>query len=254
MSTAWCVGATRPHPCTTPWLWCMDRQGDLAGIGWRAAAVPARSLGYVPVPFNANAACRHHIPGQRHRVTNPAAYDAALRQRGSLAVWFTDAAISAWKAKPRTTRGGQPRCWSWPLPRRRRCGPAAAVRAPAPTGRPVLGAHRRRGSLALRRHLAVGRAPTPRATKGWRMMPRSGPRLCRRCQKVRPPAGGNPSNPHSSGAADSAAAGARTRGINAAAARPIRMQCPRAPEWQVMQEDPSHEITRPAICGRLRGP
>jgi len=61
------------------------------------------------VPFKANAAQRHHIPKQRHRVTNSAAYDAALRQRGSLTVWFTDAAIAAWKAEPRTTRGGQPR-------------------------------------------------------------------------------------------------------------------------------------------------
>ena len=61
------------------------------------------------MPFKANADRRHHIPRQRHRVTNPAAYDAALRQRGSLTVWFTDAAIAAWKAEPRTTRGGQPR-------------------------------------------------------------------------------------------------------------------------------------------------
>ncbi len=61
------------------------------------------------MPFKVNAACRHHIPRQQHRVTNSAAYDAALRQRGSLTVWFTDAAISAWKAEPRTTRGGQPR-------------------------------------------------------------------------------------------------------------------------------------------------
>src|ERR671913_619975 len=60
------------------------------------------------VPFKANAARRHHIPRQRHRVTNWAAYDAALRQRGSLTVWFTDAAIVAWRAEPRTTRGGQP--------------------------------------------------------------------------------------------------------------------------------------------------
>ncbi len=60
------------------------------------------------VPFKANAAHRHHIPRQRHRVTNSAAYDAALRQRGSLTVWFTDEAIAAWKAEPRTTRGGQP--------------------------------------------------------------------------------------------------------------------------------------------------
>ncbi len=35
------------------------------------------------MPFKANAERRHHIPKQRHRVTNSAAYDAALRQRGS---------------------------------------------------------------------------------------------------------------------------------------------------------------------------
>ncbi len=41
-------------------------------------------------------------------MTNSAQYDAALRQRGSLTVWFTDEAIAAWRAEPRTTRGGQP--------------------------------------------------------------------------------------------------------------------------------------------------
>jgi Transposase DDE domain len=60
------------------------------------------------VPFKANAACRHRIPKQRHRVTNWAEYDAARRQRGSLTVWFSDEAIAAWRAEPRTTRGGQP--------------------------------------------------------------------------------------------------------------------------------------------------
>ena len=60
------------------------------------------------MPFKAKAACRHHIAKQRHRITNWAAYDAALRQRGSLTLWFTDAAIAAWRAEPRTTPGGQP--------------------------------------------------------------------------------------------------------------------------------------------------
>jgi Transposase DDE domain len=59
------------------------------------------------VPFKAKAACRRHIPKQRHRVTNWAEYDAALRARGSLTVWFTPEAIAAWVAAPRTTRGGQ---------------------------------------------------------------------------------------------------------------------------------------------------
>src|ERR671926_262112 len=52
------------------------------------------------VPFKANAARRHRIPKQRHRVTDWAAYDAALRQRGSLTVWFTEEALAAWRAAP----------------------------------------------------------------------------------------------------------------------------------------------------------
>ena len=47
------------------------------------------------MPFKANAARRHRIPRQRHRVTNRAEYDAALRRRGILTDWFTDAAIAA---------------------------------------------------------------------------------------------------------------------------------------------------------------
>src|SRR4051812_3750803 len=62
----------------------------------------------LPLPFKLNQDRRHHIPKQKHKVTNWPAYDASLRQRGSLTVWFTDEAIAAWKAEPRTTRGGQP--------------------------------------------------------------------------------------------------------------------------------------------------
>src|SRR4030095_1292371 len=35
--------------------------------------------------------------------------DAGLRARGSLTVWFTAEAIEAWRAAPRTGRGGQPK-------------------------------------------------------------------------------------------------------------------------------------------------
>ena len=59
------------------------------------------------MPFKLNQDRRHHIPKQKHRVTNWPAYDAALRQRGSLTVWFSDEAIAAWRAEPRTTRDGQ---------------------------------------------------------------------------------------------------------------------------------------------------
>src|SRR5215210_3721141 len=61
------------------------------------------------LPFKLNQAGRHHIPRQMHKVTNWPAYDASLRARGSLTVWFTAEAMEAWKAEPRTGRGGQPR-------------------------------------------------------------------------------------------------------------------------------------------------
>jgi len=60
-----------------------------------------------PLPFKLNQDRRHHIPRQRHKVTNWPAYDASLRQRGDLTVWFTEEAIEAWTAEPRTSRGGQ---------------------------------------------------------------------------------------------------------------------------------------------------
>jgi len=63
------------------------------------------------LPFKLNHDRHHHVPRQKHRVTNSAVYDAALRQRGSLTVWFTTAAIEGWRAAPRTTPGGQP-CYS----------------------------------------------------------------------------------------------------------------------------------------------
>lgn len=60
------------------------------------------------MPFKVSQDRRHHIPRQRRKVTNWVEYDAALRQRGSLTVWFTEAAIAVWRAAPRTTPGGQP--------------------------------------------------------------------------------------------------------------------------------------------------
>ena len=65
------------------------------------------------MPFKLNQDRRHHVPRQKHRVTNSVAHDTALRQRGSLTVWFTDEAIAGWRAAPRTTPGGQP--WYSPL-------------------------------------------------------------------------------------------------------------------------------------------
>src|SRR5215207_2629910 len=86
--------------------WCTDRLvgvEELGGVGERPF-LPLEPI----VPFKLNQDRRHHIPRQQRKVTNWPAYDARLRQRGSLTLWFTDEAIAAWKAEPRTTRGGQP--------------------------------------------------------------------------------------------------------------------------------------------------
>jgi len=66
-----------------------------------------------------HAGCESRQHPQRNRLAREsapvtsAAYDAALRQRGRLTIWFTDEAIAGWRAAPCTTPGGQP--WYSPL-------------------------------------------------------------------------------------------------------------------------------------------
>ena len=60
------------------------------------------------MPFKLNQDRRHHISAQKRKVVNWREYDESLRRRGSLTVWFSDEAIRAWEAAPRTGRGGQP--------------------------------------------------------------------------------------------------------------------------------------------------
>ena len=85
--------------------------GAPSGIG--DCPFPYLDLRKSSVPFKLNQDRRHHIPRQTHKVTNWPAYEAGLRQRGSLTVWFSDEAVAAWAAEPRTTRGRQP--WYSPL-------------------------------------------------------------------------------------------------------------------------------------------
>jgi Transposase DDE domain len=61
------------------------------------------------MPHKYNTDRRHHIPRARYKVTNWKAYEAGLRQRGSLTIWFSEEAVAAWRAAPRTTPGGQAR-------------------------------------------------------------------------------------------------------------------------------------------------
>ena len=84
--------------------WVVVQGNLLARIGRLEArtgryrkTAPFRTAGprTVAVPLKANQDRRHHIPKQRHRVTNWAAFDIALRRRRSLTVWFTEGAIAA---------------------------------------------------------------------------------------------------------------------------------------------------------------
>ena len=47
------------------------------------------------LPFKLNQDRRHHIPKQRRKVVNWRDYDASLRRRGSLTVWFTEEATTS---------------------------------------------------------------------------------------------------------------------------------------------------------------
>src|SRR3954463_986697 len=60
------------------------------------------------LPFKLNQDRRRHIPEQKRKVVNWREYDESLRRRGSLTVWFSDEGIEAWRAAPRTGRGGRP--------------------------------------------------------------------------------------------------------------------------------------------------
>jgi hypothetical protein len=43
-----------------------------------------------------HASRRHRISKRRYKITSWQAYEAGLRQRGSLTMWFTEEAIVAW--------------------------------------------------------------------------------------------------------------------------------------------------------------
>ncbi|MEI8396917.1 MAG: transposase [Rhodospirillaceae bacterium] len=60
------------------------------------------------MPHKVNVAQRQGAPHPKRRVTNWKTYDASLRQRGSLTIWFTEETIAAWRAELRTTCDDQP--------------------------------------------------------------------------------------------------------------------------------------------------
>src|SRR4051794_19637521 len=86
---------------------CTDPAGGAAGRAG-VAGRPLTCPRMPSMPFKLNQDRRQHIPRQKRKVTNWREYDAGLRQRGSLTVWFTDEAVQGWQAEPRATRGGQP--------------------------------------------------------------------------------------------------------------------------------------------------
>jgi hypothetical protein len=103
------------------------------------------------MPFKLHSKGRRHIPCQRHRVTNWREYDAALRNRGSLTIWFTPDAIAGWKAQPRAT----PEAASL-------FGPGHRNRADFASGVSI-GASPRRGHDRLDHGVADDRPARPRA-------------------------------------------------------------------------------------------
>ena len=66
------------------------------------------------MPFKLNQDRRHHIPRQRHKVANWPDYEAGLRQRGSLTVWFTEDAIAAGRLSRARPEAGSLVIRRWP--------------------------------------------------------------------------------------------------------------------------------------------
>ena len=84
--------------------WCTDIPWVVSRTdGWRCCCpdgrvVPISPAFVEPMPYKFNERRRHKIPKARYRVTNWPAYDAALVRRGSLTVWLTEEAVSAWQS------------------------------------------------------------------------------------------------------------------------------------------------------------
>ncbi|MBV9034767.1 MAG: IS5 family transposase [Acidobacteriaceae bacterium] len=57
------------------------------------------------MPHPANQAQCHPFPKAKYGVKNWGEYDQALQQRGSLTIWFTPEAVTAWQASPTGKRG-----------------------------------------------------------------------------------------------------------------------------------------------------
>src|SRR3954465_16085295 len=72
-----------------------------------ARSRPLRSIDAMPHKYHAER--RHHIPKVQYRVRNWRDYEAGLRRRGSLPIWFTEDAIEAGVGAARATPGGQAR-------------------------------------------------------------------------------------------------------------------------------------------------
>jgi hypothetical protein len=60
------------------------------------------------MPYQHNESRRHKIEKARYKVTNWPEYNKALRQRGDIAIWFTEEALTVWlpvKTGARPTAG-----------------------------------------------------------------------------------------------------------------------------------------------------
>jgi len=52
------------------------------------------------VPYKHNESRRHKFTKPKYKVTNWTEYNDALRRRGDITIWFTEAAINEWHPKP----------------------------------------------------------------------------------------------------------------------------------------------------------
>jgi hypothetical protein len=57
------------------------------------------------MPYKHSASRRHKFTKPKYKVTNWPEYNDALRRRGDLTIWFTEAAINEWRPAKTGARG-----------------------------------------------------------------------------------------------------------------------------------------------------
>lgn len=80
-------------------------KSEIQSIIQRTGMKPTASIQIHPVPYKRSENRRYKFTKPRYKVTNWPEYNAALRRRGDITIWFTEAAINEWRPAKTGLRG-----------------------------------------------------------------------------------------------------------------------------------------------------